>query len=641
MKGSYCITALLLAFTLFLPARGGAQEARPQITVTAGSMRSLPDGVLLAEDGVVVRGEGVTVKADRLRFEPDSNTLILSGNVTMEEEGGGAFRGDSLALDLADLTGGISRGEIIIVPNGFRVRGEDINRTGPEEYSVRKGVFTSCPGDCPDWSFTASRIRVRKEGYLEARHAAFRIVGIPVFYTPYLVYPVKTQRQSGLLFPEFRFSDETGIESAWPLFVTHGPHADSTFTLRTFSRDSTGMNYQSRYRLAWGGGGDLSGFAISGDRKERWFIAADHSMAVTPDLWVRGRWYDAGDPTAVTLFGDSFQERHPGVVSRHATVEGKHGLLEYSAGSTRFVGRGELSRSDSTYQTRDRWSAFLGGGPLGPGGLGLRVRFRKDGFEGGTERTLVNPSLELRIPGPGPLAGYLSAEGVLAEDGEGSRKDAARLFQVRETLGLKKGGGWGEHRVNLEVTFLTAQGAAFAPSGVRDFRDLVEERRLVDARVSSRLSVSGFLWDFNLGTWEDTELNLSRTYGSTNLSRGGFFVNASQNRDAAFALVIPSLDTPAATLKGWQAETGYDRGTFGLSVGRESSDGFPEMFRSSGHLQVGGWVLTGESLYDLDAGTVSDETLTLGVPGRCWTVALGRSRSPDRTDWKLKLELGL
>jgi LPS-assembly protein len=241
------------------------------MTITAQRMWTTRDGTLHAEGGVVVQGEGVTVRSETLRFDPNSDTLYLAGSVTMDEAGGGSFKGDSLVLDLADLTGGISRGEIIVVPNGFRVRGEDIKRLAPEEFSVRKGVFTSCSGDCPDWSFTASEINVRKEGYLTAKHAAFRILNVPVFYTPYLYYPVKTKRQTGLLLPEIRFSDDTGLESAWPFFLALGPHADATFTPRTFSRDSLGLDGEVRYRLHHGGGGDLSGFAVEGDDDDRWY----------------------------------------------------------------------------------------------------------------------------------------------------------------------------------------------------------------------------------------------------------------------------------------------------------------------------------------------------------------------------------
>ena len=604
-------------------------------------MNYLPDGTLTAEGEVVVRGEGVTVRAEGLRYDPGSNTLMLTGNVVMEEDGGGAFTGDTLVLDLADLTGGISRGEIIIVPNGFRVRGEDINRIGPEEYSIRKGVFTSCPGDCPDWSFTASKIQVRKEGYLEARHAAFRIMGVPVFYTPFLLYPVKTQRQTGLLFPELSFSEETGFESLWPFFITMGPHADATVSPRTFSRDGFGLNLESRYLLDWGGGGNITGFAMMGERPERWYFGAEHSMALTADVWLRARWYDTGEATAAALFADAFDDRYPGAVYRHASLEGDHGLFGYNFQASSLLTDGALARSDipDTILARDR-----GVLRFGPGGGDLwKIGFEAEDthFDGGENRTLVSPTLAVWIPGPWKLSSYIQGRGIVGAGGKGSLEDEAYLLSVEEKLAVESSGDWGKHRVDLKLTALAAQGAAFSGSVLRDSKDLVEERKILDARMNSLLSMSGFRWNLMMGTWKDSEMDLSLAYGLTRVSYIGAFLEASRNRDADFGLVLPSIAGDEALLKGWQVEAGYESKTHGFTVGRDSAEGSPEMLSTKGYFTASGFRVTGKAFYDMDAETVADETITIDIPGRCWTIGVGRSRSPDRTDWSMQLELGI
>jgi hypothetical protein len=641
LKYRNILILLPLLIVLFGTGDLWAQEGRSEISVTAASMKTMADGTLTAEGEVLVKGEGVSVRADNLKYDPGSDTLMLTGNVVMEEAGGGAFTGDALALDLADLTGGISRGEIIIVPNGFRVRGEDINRLGPEEYSVSKGVFTSCPGDCPDWSFTASKIQVRKEGYLEARHAAFRILGVPVFYTPYLLYPVKTKRQTGLLFPEFSFSEETGLESSWPVFITLGPNADATVSPRTFSRDSSGLDLESRYRLEWGGGGQIKGFAMTGERSERWYLGAEHSMALSPDLWLRGRWYDAGEPSVGALFGDTFEERYPGAVYRHLSLEGDHSILGYQFQTSSLLTDGALARSDipGTVLERD-----LGVVRLGPGGGDLwriGVEAENTHFEDGERRTLVSPTLALWMPGPGMLSGHIQGRGIIGTGGEGSAEDEAYLVSVSEKVAMESFGGWGKHRVGLELTAAAAQAASFGGSVLRDSKDLVEERRILNARVRSRLTSSRFRWDLTVGSWQDRELDLSLNYGMTSLSYWGMFMEASKNRDADFGLVLPSIAVDEDSLKGWQIEAGYRSEALGIAVGRDSAEGFPEMFTGKGHFTLVGVRVSGETFYDMDADSVADETIEVQIPGRCWNVTVGRSRSPDRTDWSMQLELGL
>jgi hypothetical protein len=610
-----------------------------QMTITAERMWTTRDGSLHAEGGIVVRGEGVTVMAEILRFDPDSDTLYLAGGVTMNEEGGGAFNGDSLVLDLADLTGGISRGEIIVVPNGFRVRGEDIQRLAPEEFSVRKGVFTSCPGDCPEWSFTASQINVRKEGYLTAKHAAFRILGIPVFYTPYLYYPVKTKRQTGLLLPEIRFSDDTGLESGWPFFLTLGPHADATFTPRTFSRDGLGLGAGLRYRLRRGGGGNWNGFAIEGDDDDRWYHGGEHAISLTEDLWFRGRFYDAGNPQAVDLFGQSFAERHPGVVSRHATVDWNTGFIGITTAKESLVKDGARARSGDAGDRVDGNRTRLDLGPADLGHLRAGMSGETEKFDDGTERNLINPSISLDLPGPPYLAGKLTGEAIISTGGGGSAEEQAYIFILSERAAMRSTGKRVSHRMDLELTLSSVQGAAFGLSAARDGRDVVQERRLGAARVRSRLATRKVHWDLEVGGWRDEELGLARGFGSTRLASGFYFVEASVNPDAQWGLVQPSVDAEESAVKGWQAEAGYESQSFDAALGQEVSDGYPDLFHGRLRFPVIGMELSAEASYDLDADTLTDETLSMTIPGRCWLLNLSRSRDGDRESWKLSFDL--
>jgi hypothetical protein len=195
--------------------------------------------------------------------------------------------------------------------------------------------------------------------------------------------------------------------------------------------------------------------------------------------------------------------------------------------------------------------------------------------------------------------------------------------------------------VDLELTASAVQGAAFGGSNLRDSKDLVEERRIFDARFSSALTFSGFKWDLMAGNWHDTELDLSRSYGLTRMSYKGGFIEASRNRDADFGLVLPSIAVEENAIEGWQVEAGYESEKAGFTVGRDSADGFPEMLKSSAYFKIAGVRVSGDLFYDLDADTLADETIAVQLPGRCWTLGIGRSRSPDRTDWKAQLELGL
>jgi LPS-assembly protein len=192
MRKCFVLLSIILCFQA-LPA--GADDGKIQIQ--ADSMITLPDGIIEAEGNVIVRGEGLTVHADRIRYESEESMVYLSGNVNVREDTGNQFASDSLELNVDSLLGGAVKGEILLEPTGYRITGDEIRRVGPDTYEVDRAMFTSCPGDCPEWSVTSSKINVKEDGYLTARNAAFRLLNIPVFYTPYLLYPAKVTRQTG------------------------------------------------------------------------------------------------------------------------------------------------------------------------------------------------------------------------------------------------------------------------------------------------------------------------------------------------------------------------------------------------------------------------------------------------------------
>ena len=79
---------------------------------------------------------------------------------------------------------------------------------------------------------SSQELEVEVGGFATARNSTIDILGVPVLWLPWLTYPVKTERESGLLFPEVRTSTRTGLDVGLPVFwaaadalsVTLAPH---------------------------------------------------------------------------------------------------------------------------------------------------------------------------------------------------------------------------------------------------------------------------------------------------------------------------------------------------------------------------------------------------------------------------------
>jgi LPS-assembly protein len=118
---------------------------------------------------------------------------------------------------------------------------------------------TTCDGDNPDWRITGKDLKVTIEGYGFAKHSTFWAKQIPVIYTPYLVFPVKLKRQSGLLAPDFGLSDRKGFAYLQPFFWAISDSTDATFFADYMAERGVRAGVEYRY--------------VAGDRARGTFMA--------------------------------------------------------------------------------------------------------------------------------------------------------------------------------------------------------------------------------------------------------------------------------------------------------------------------------------------------------------------------------
>ena len=87
----------------------------------------------------------------------------------------------------------------------FYFSGAVVTKTGEDRTRSETASSPAAPATRrPDWSFRIERADVEIDGYAHVRNARVRVKKLPVFYWPYLVWPAKTERTSGLADPEHR-----------------------------------------------------------------------------------------------------------------------------------------------------------------------------------------------------------------------------------------------------------------------------------------------------------------------------------------------------------------------------------------------------------------------------------------------------
>ncbi|MGE0639587.1 MAG: LPS-assembly protein LptD [Thermoanaerobaculia bacterium] len=251
-------------FDLKIPAdRGGGT-----VSGAADSLESYDESTVGAAGEVEIRYKEITVRAGRLTFHRDSMTVEAEGEVIFDQ-GPNRIAGERLDFDLVSKTGTFWNATAYVHPD-YYFRGSVIAKTGPIDYSVEDGVFTSCTGDrTPDWSFALSSADVELEGYARIHNARLRVKKLPVFYWPYLVWPAKTERTTGLLVPNIGYSRRRGAYLGLAHYQVFGPSYDNTVYADLFSEGFYGLGDEFRYHPSEGTKGRAIGYVFRGPVSQR------------------------------------------------------------------------------------------------------------------------------------------------------------------------------------------------------------------------------------------------------------------------------------------------------------------------------------------------------------------------------------
>jgi LPS-assembly protein len=200
----------------------------------------------VAEEDVVISKGDQFLYAQKVTYNTKTGIATVFGDVRFES-GKDVLTGSSGVFNLKNHTGTINNGSLFLSENNYHVSGEVMEKLSKDTYMVKKCRLTTCDGVKPAWSITGSEVKVTIEGYGTVKHAAFWVRGFPMFYVPYIIFPAKTKRQSGLLPPRVGYSSRNGVDTELPLFLVISDQVDATLYQRYMSERGYMQGVEFRY----------------------------------------------------------------------------------------------------------------------------------------------------------------------------------------------------------------------------------------------------------------------------------------------------------------------------------------------------------------------------------------------------------
>ncbi len=253
----FFVTAFFWAapFAAALTAAGDARETAPPWEILSRSLSYDSDrGVYQAEGEVTISRENQVLSSDSARYYERTGVTEVPGPFRLD------FNGDVLTgrdgtLQLEENTGKLLDGEIFLRESNMYIRAREIEKLGENRYFITGCRVTTCDNDRPVWSISGSEADITLGGYGKVRHGAFRILGVPVLYTPYFVFPVKTERQTGLLPPIIGYSGRRGMDLEVPFFWAVSDSTDATLYQRYMTNRGYMQGMEYRYLASEDSGG--------------------------------------------------------------------------------------------------------------------------------------------------------------------------------------------------------------------------------------------------------------------------------------------------------------------------------------------------------------------------------------------------
>jgi LPS-assembly protein len=318
-----------------------------------------------AEGDVVITFTGGYLKADSVTMNRTTNDSWAHGHALLFSEGD-TLEGDLLEINLETKNGFAHDGRMFYIKNHLYVTGSEIEKTGEATYRIKDATATTCDGPMPDWQFTGKEADVTIDGYGKLTNGTFQIRDTPVAWFPWAMFPAKTSRQSGFLFPYLGYSEKKlGLDVDVPFYWAISDNYDATLYTRYMSMRGLQEGLEFRYfpsASTWG--------LFYGDfLKDQWTGTDTTSTNTVPRTWTekqdRWSWYWSHE----TTFEPGFYFRadlmrisdiyyFQDFSSHNYYLDNYAGAMNRPFQRISFLGNDQLTSYDSTARIVKQWRNY-------------------------------------------------------------------------------------------------------------------------------------------------------------------------------------------------------------------------------------------------------------------------------------------
>jgi LPS-assembly protein len=229
------------------------------ISLEADNVESEGDDLVTLTGNAEVTQGRQTVVADKLQYFRQSERVVADGSVEMISENGDYLSSEAIDVHVPTQIGtlknsqfklarGISSADgVDTVQIESRGSAELVSLEGDGFIRLENANYSTCPEGNDSVVIGARSLELDRTGGVgRARGATVRFKGIPIFYAPYISFPLNDQRKTGFLAPSYGSDEESGNIFEVPWYWNIANNQDATITPRYFT--DRGLQVAAEYR---------------------------------------------------------------------------------------------------------------------------------------------------------------------------------------------------------------------------------------------------------------------------------------------------------------------------------------------------------------------------------------------------------
>jgi len=224
------------------------------IHISADKAELEEHGVSTLEGNVEIDRDHQQVTADSVAYDRPGETADLSGNIQYWDDVL-YLRSDKGHIDFSKESGLFENSNYVLRDNRARGHADELAHEYKQRTELKEVDYTTCDPEDNFWKLSADAINLdHVKEWGNARNVVLRIKNVPVFYTPYMSFPLSDKRKTGILFPSFGSSNRNGYELTVPFYLNIAPEMDATLAPRIMTDRGLMLTGEFRYLLGRGNG---------------------------------------------------------------------------------------------------------------------------------------------------------------------------------------------------------------------------------------------------------------------------------------------------------------------------------------------------------------------------------------------------